>query len=123
MGDWQSGSNVGSALDDRPMEHWQQRLDHFVETMREMSRHTDPQAMVRAYGARMRQLRQLDGWISLSRRDLPAPKYRITRASIWTEEIDPWKQKDRLPVMEGGLLGELLYGERPRIIDDFTVDP
>ena len=105
------------------MLNWQERLDHFVETMREMSRHTDPQAMVRAYGARMQALRQLDGWVALSRRELPAPKYRITRASIWREQIDPWKDRDRLPVFEGGLLGELLYGERPRIIDDFEVSP
>lgn len=108
---------------DSVLQPWQERLDHFVETMREMSRHTDPQEMVRAYGSRMRELRHLDGWVSVSRRDLPAPKYRITRASIWPHEIDPWKQKDQLPLLEGGLLGELLYGERPRIIDDFQVQP
>ena len=54
----------------------------------------------------------------MSRRGLELPRFRITRASIWTEPIDPWKQKDRLPLLEGGLLGELLYGDEPRIIDD-----
>ncbi len=33
-----------------PNGDWQHRLDVIVETMREMSLQTDPQAMVRAYG-------------------------------------------------------------------------
>ncbi len=97
---------------------WQQRLAFIVDTMRDMSRQTDPQAMVRAYGTRMRQLMQTDRTVSLSRRDLPPQKYRITRSSLWREEINPWHNKDRLPVLEGGLLGELIYGDEPRIIDD-----
>ncbi len=102
---------------------WQQRLSIVVETMREMSRQTDPQAMVRAYGARMRQLRQFDGFLALSRRELDRPKYRITRSSRWREEVNPWKQKHLLPILEGGLLGELIYADEPRIIDDLAVAP
>ena len=36
------------------------------------------------------------------------------------KSIDPWKQKDRLPLLEGGLLGDLIYGDEPRLIDDIT---
>jgi sigma-B regulation protein RsbU (phosphoserine phosphatase) len=100
---------------------WQERLAFIVETMRDMSRQTDPQAMVRAYGTRMRQLMQTDRTVSLSRRDLPRPKYRITRSSLWKEEVNPWQNKDRLPVLEGGLLGELIYGDEPRVIDEIQV--
>jgi phosphoserine phosphatase RsbU/P len=89
-----------------------------TEMMREMSQQEDPQAMVRSYGERVRKLMPSDGWLSLSRRGLESPRYRITRASIWKEPIDPWKEKDRLPLLEGGLLGDLLYGDEPRIIDD-----
>jgi sigma-B regulation protein RsbU (phosphoserine phosphatase) len=46
------------------------RLEAVVAMMREMSEQTDPQAMVRAYGARMRQLIPTDGFVALSRRDL-----------------------------------------------------
>jgi len=100
---------------------WQERLAFIVETMRDMSRQTDPQAMVRAYGTRMRQLMQTDRTVSLSRRDLPWPKYRITRSSLWKEDINPWQNKDRLPVLEGGLLGELIYGDEPRVIDEIQI--
>ena len=97
---------------------WKQSLDQIVETMREMSLQDDPQAMVRAYGQRMRRFQQTDGFVALSRRGLEWPKYRVTRSSTWTAEIDPWNERERLPILEGGLMGELLYGDVPRIIDD-----
>jgi len=88
-----------------------------------MSSQTDPQAMVRAYGQRLRELLPLDRSLSLSRRDLAAPKFRVTRSSLWAGEVNPWLQKDRLPLLEGGILADLIYGDEPRIIDDLRVDP
>jgi len=102
---------------------WQDRLALIVETMRDISRQTDPQAMVRAFGKRSRDLLPIDRSVSLSRRDLAAPWYRITRSSIWQDEVNPWKQKDRLPMFDRGLLGELIYGDQPRIIDQLEVPP
>jgi sigma-B regulation protein RsbU (phosphoserine phosphatase) len=99
---------------------WETRLNLIVSAMREMSLQDDPQEMVRAYAKRVRQLRPAGGWVSVSRRGLERPYYRITRSSRWTEEINPWKQRDRLPVLEGGLLGDLIYGNQPRLIDDIT---
>jgi len=96
----------------------QERLAFIVDLLREMSLQTDPQAMVRTYGERIRQMRPTDGFLALSRRDLESPWYRITRSSAWTVEINPWKQKERLPLLAGGLLGELLYGDEPRLIQD-----
>jgi sigma-B regulation protein RsbU (phosphoserine phosphatase) len=100
--------------------NWQSRLASFVDAMREMSLQTEPEAMVRAYGARARAWMPADRWISLSRRGLVAPKYRITRSSTWIEKINPWKQKELLPLLEGGLLGDLIYGDEPRLIDDLS---
>src|SRR4051812_33974931 len=100
---------------------WEQRLAAIVEMMREMSRQTDPQAMAQTYYARVRQFISSDRFVALSRRDLVAPRYRITRSSLWPEALNPWEEKGRLPVLEGGLLGELLYGDAPRIIADLDV--
>lgn len=100
---------------------WQKRLAVIVETMRAISQQTDPQAMVRTYGARIRQLMPVDRSISLSRRGLTYPKYRITRSTTWQEVINPWKEKDRLPLLEGGLLSELLYADEPQLIDDLAL--
>jgi sigma-B regulation protein RsbU (phosphoserine phosphatase) len=105
-----------------PMGDWQTRMAVIVQMMREISLQTDPQAMVRTYGARMRQLLPVDRSLSLSRRGLAFSKYRITRSSTWQESIDPWKEKERLPVLEGGLLSRLIYGDEPQIIDDLVVE-
>jgi sigma-B regulation protein RsbU (phosphoserine phosphatase) len=119
-------------FDDAPLEtrpqsvfegDWRKRLDVIVATMREMSSQSDPQAMVRAYGRRMSELIPTDGRLSLSRRGLVYPQYRITRYSGWTEEINPWKSPERLPLLEGGILADLIYADEPRIIDDLDVSP
>ena len=97
---------------------WEKRLAIVVDTMRDMSRQTDPQEMVRAYARRMRTIYADDHFLALSRRELEFPNYRITRSSLWQESINPWKEKHRLPLLNGGLLGELLYADEPIIIDD-----
>jgi len=100
---------------------WRQTLDHIVETMREMSLQDDPQAMVRAYARQVRRYQQVDGYVALSRRGLEHPQYRVTRSGLWEKEVNPWLEKDKLPILKGGLLGELLYGDVPQIIDDLRV--
>jgi sigma-B regulation protein RsbU (phosphoserine phosphatase) len=100
---------------------WRRRLAEVVETMREMSLQTDPQAMVSAYGRRMRAAVGSDRTLSLSRRNLERPRLRVTRDSQWTTRIDPWKETDKLPMIEGGMMAELIYGNEPRIIDGTEV--
>lgn len=99
-----------------------ERLALVTETMRELSRQTDPQNMAKVYLHHLRQLLPNDGLVAISRRDLPSPHYRVTRSSRWTEEIDPWIQRELLPVVTGGILGELLYGNEPRILENLRVD-
>ena len=101
---------------------WKARLDLVVETVRSISSQTDPEAMVREYGKRLdRLMPHIDRFVSLSRRDLRAPHYRVTRSDLWKESVNPWKQKDRLPVLSGGLFGDLLYGDEPRLIQNFSI--
>src|SRR5262249_49493461 len=64
----------------------------------------------------------VDRRISLSRRGLAFPQYRITRSTTWKDDVNPWQDKDRLPLLEGGLLAELIYGNEPRLFDDLTID-
>src|SRR5262245_46211221 len=102
---------------------WRPSLPKIVELMKDMSRHTDPQEMVRSYGEKIRELLPIDRRVSLSRRGLEAPWFRITRSSTWTKDVNPWEEKSRLPLLEGGLLARLIYGDEPIIIDDLIVDP
>ena len=99
-----------------------QRIAESVELVREVSTQTDPQTMVRCYRDRMKTIFPRDASISISRRDLTYPYYRVTRSSTWDEDINPWKQKDLLPVLKGGLVADLIYANEPRVITDLKID-
>ncbi|MFO0903362.1 MAG: PP2C family protein-serine/threonine phosphatase [Pirellulales bacterium] len=100
---------------------WKERLDAVIETMRDMSQQTDPQAMVRAYSERMLKLLPIDRRISLSRRGLSHPQYRVTRSSTWEHDVNPWKERHRLPLLSGGVVAEWLYSESAMVLHDFHV--
>jgi phosphoserine phosphatase RsbU/P len=102
---------------------WQKRLEDVFELMQEMSRGTDPQEMVRAYGRRMTRIRPVDRRLSLSRRDVTPPKFHVTRDSATDDEINPWKEKHLLPLIAGGALAELFYAGRPVILENFQASP
>jgi sigma-B regulation protein RsbU (phosphoserine phosphatase) len=99
---------------------WQERLTIIDKAMREMSQQADPQSMVSSYSSHIRKMMPAGGWMSLSQRGLERPQFRITRSSMWAKAINPWKEKNRLPILEGGLLGDLIYGDKPRLIDDIA---
>jgi sigma-B regulation protein RsbU (phosphoserine phosphatase) len=113
--------NLTPQTRDGELTDWRERLDLIVETMREMSTQTDPQEMRRAYAERVRRLIPFDASLSLSRRELTYPAYRITRSTTWKRDINPWKEKELLPFLQGGVLAELLYGDEPRVFDDLRV--
>ncbi len=105
-----------------PRRPWDERLRHIVETMRLLSRQTDPESMVEVYSTRVRGSVPVDRYVSLSRRGLEKPWYRVTRSDTWDEHPNPWQNRDKLPMFDRGLLGELIYGDEPRIIDELEVD-
>lgn len=94
------------------------KLRFVDELMREVSRQTDPQEMVRVYRKGVARVSPSDRTVSLSRRGLEWPRFRVTRASTWDEDHNPWKMHARLPVHEGGLGAELAYADRPVLIDN-----
>lgn len=118
-------ADPGAGPTDRPAQvfrgTWESRLQQVIAMMRELSLQTDPQVMVQRYAARVRQITPNDGIVAISRRDVPAPKYRVTRSHLWGLERDPWKHAAELPVLEGGMLGKWLYGEVATVVDDLQV--
>jgi sigma-B regulation protein RsbU (phosphoserine phosphatase) len=100
---------------------WQDRLAHVVETMRAVSKEKDPQEMVRAYARRMRGSLEPGHTLSLSRRGLQYPFVRITRSTLWKEQLDPWANTAKLPVIKGGVLAELLYADDVRVMQTLDI--
>jgi sigma-B regulation protein RsbU (phosphoserine phosphatase) len=99
---------------------WQDQMKVILELMRDLSNLDDPQAAAVMYALRLKESGLIpDGErLSISRRNVAAPFYRVTRSSRWKENIDPWKNPQALPMMSGGLLGELLYSNDPAIIEN-----
>ena len=100
---------------------WQERMAFVEDMVREISLQTDPQAMVKVYSERMMKILPSDQRISLSRRDLQFPFVRVTRVETDELNLNPWKHRDSLPVLRGGLLADLIYAEKPTIIEDLKL--
>lgn len=101
---------------------WSDRLDVITKMMREVSRMTDPESMVDVYGTWVQAIQPVDRFVAISRRELMRPYYRITRSGLWEERnitINPWKERNRLPMFEHGILGDILYAEKPVVFNDF----
>jgi sigma-B regulation protein RsbU (phosphoserine phosphatase) len=99
---------------------WREELEIIDRTMKVISSLTDPEEFVSAYYNGIGELLPIDDYLALSRRDLQPPFYRITRSSRFEEDINPWTQRDRLPVMSGGIIGEIAYANKPVVIDDLA---
>jgi sigma-B regulation protein RsbU (phosphoserine phosphatase) len=97
---------------------WQDELAIIDRTMKAISSITDPEQLVDVYWRSIGDLIQVGDYVALSRRHVDPPFYLITRSSRFTEHHNPWTQRQRLPKLSGGLLGEIAYSNRPVIIDD-----
>jgi sigma-B regulation protein RsbU (phosphoserine phosphatase) len=106
---------------DTESRNWRGKLTATVELMRALSRSSDPQEMYALFSRRMDEVFPVTRRISLSRRGLRPPEYRVTRCSLWKDAANPWTEPDRLPVHRGGVLADLLYADDPRLIPDLRI--
>jgi sigma-B regulation protein RsbU (phosphoserine phosphatase) len=100
---------------------WQEELEIIDRTMKAISGITDPDELVDVYWNGIGKLIALNDYLAISRRNVEPPFYLITRSSRFTEQINPWTQRERLPRMSGGVLGEIAYANKPVLIDDLPV--
>jgi sigma-B regulation protein RsbU (phosphoserine phosphatase) len=97
---------------------WEEELAIVDHAMKAVSRVDTPEEMVDVYWSHIGELMPGDDYVTLSRRGVEPPDFIVTRSSRWESELNPWTERDRLPRLRGGLLGELAYAERPVYIDD-----
>jgi sigma-B regulation protein RsbU (phosphoserine phosphatase) len=97
---------------------WKEELDIIDRTMKAISSITDPEQLVEEYWDGVGELLDVQNYLAVSRRNVEPPGYLITRSSRFTEHFNPWTQRERLPKLQGGLLGEIAYANAPVIIED-----
>ena len=98
------------------------RLADSVELMRELSRYADPDELSRVFSKRLNQLYPTSRQLTVSRRGLDRPHFHVERFNLWKDAVNPYRQPEKLPLTSGGLIGELIYEEQPRVIDDLELD-
>jgi sigma-B regulation protein RsbU (phosphoserine phosphatase) len=98
------------------------RVERTDALVRQLSHEEEPDRIIRVIAAQDQHAVPRDGVVSLSRRGLSQPYYRITRSTLWKETINPWDEPEKLPVFDRGLLGELIYAGRPAIVDRVQLD-
>jgi sigma-B regulation protein RsbU (phosphoserine phosphatase) len=97
---------------------WREELEIVDRTMKAISGVSDPEDLVEVYWRNIGELLPINDYVSVSRRGVRPPNYLVTRSSRFTEDINPWTQRDRLPLLSGGVLGDLAYANQPVVIDD-----
>jgi sigma-B regulation protein RsbU (phosphoserine phosphatase) len=99
------------------------RVQQMDELVKELSLQDDPDRLVRVFDRQTDLLYPRDGLVTVSRRELDAPHYRVTRSWRQRQRINPWTDWHRLPVFDSGLLGSFLYAAKPQIVNRFAVPP
>ncbi len=97
---------------------WQEELEIIDRTMKAISGVSDPERLIEIYWGGIGELIAIEDYVAVSRRGVEPPGYLITRSSRFTEHVNPWTEREKLPRMSGGLLGEIAFSNRPNIIDD-----
>jgi sigma-B regulation protein RsbU (phosphoserine phosphatase) len=97
------------------------RVEQMDALVRELSFQDDPDHLIRVFGRHSDMLYPRDGLLTVSRRELEPPHYRITRSWRWRETINAWTEPHRLPVFDRGLLGDLLHAGKPVVLNRLEV--
>jgi sigma-B regulation protein RsbU (phosphoserine phosphatase) len=124
----------GSALTDEPLAAGapgpdgdngpaHSRLRRIDDLVMAMSAQDDADRLVRVFARQGAFLVRGECFLSVSRRDLAAPYYRLTRSWRWRESANPYTEAHRLPLFDRGLLGELLYVGKPALLNRLEVEP
>src|SRR5215213_5503277 len=97
---------------------WTEELEIIDRTMRAISSISDPEQLISAYWNGISALLPNRDHMAVSRRGVKPPYYLVTRSSRIKGGVNPWKQRDQLPKLSGGIVGEIAYANKPVIIDD-----
>lgn len=99
----------------------EERLERVIGSIKALSSTEDPRKMIEVFGEEVGSTLERDATISLTRRNVPAPQFQISRFSEWEDPIDPWLHPEKLPTIEGGILGDLIFGGKAVVINDLNV--
>jgi len=106
---------------DKTFETWRSSTAMVSDVLCTMSGQVDANELVNRYVSQMAPALRFDRSVSVSRRGLAYPTFRVTRHSEVQTRVDPWKYPEKLSTLSGGLLAELLYAGQVEMLDELAV--
>ena len=102
-------------------------VDVFMDMVARLSKADTPMDVMNIYGQAVRKARGEMALITLSCKGLKPGQYRVTRQidydwSNIAESNDPWRDRDRLTIHTGGILGRLIATNEPKLATDLRID-
>ena len=105
------------------------KIAALTQVLKEVSSVKDPAEMLKAFGPWIGQRFPRDAFVSVSVRDLPQGKYKITRSLTYPQSRsmqatitgNPWRDWQLLPTYEGGLIGEIVATGEPQVVTGFDL--
>ncbi len=108
------------------------KIASLTSILRDVSSVKDPTELLKAFGPWIGQRFPRDAFVSVSIRDLPEGKYKITRSISNSGQAtpppsptgNPWRDWNQLPTYEGGLIGQIIATKNPQLVTnlDLTKD-
>lgn len=95
----------------------------YLKLVRELSFQRRPEDLINTYRARSQFVVRFDDSVSLSRVGMPPGRVRITRSTRWSNPPDPWRERDLHPVVDSGLLVQLVEAGVPAKMDRVELEP
>jgi sigma-B regulation protein RsbU (phosphoserine phosphatase) len=98
------------------------RIGLLLDTVRALSRATEPAEVQRVFSERAAELWGPRGYVSVSTRGLRPGEYKITRTILdlgrrdEMTSADPWSRWHAMPVHTGGFIGEIIRSAEPRLL-------
>jgi response regulator RpfG family c-di-GMP phosphodiesterase len=102
---------------------WRRRLQLVTDAARDMSRRDTATDILSACQTRRRDWLPVDGILTVSRRGLQRPGFRITAGDPWLTLTSSSNAALEGAILEGGLLGELVHAGHATTIEELAADP
>lgn len=105
------------------------RIPELNQLFREGSKIEEPHLMLRHFARWFGRTPRSDLLVSVSRRGLPEGSYKVTRKLTMDERLNahrietpnPWKTWDQIPVLQGGIVGEIISVHEPQLLLDLDL--
>jgi len=99
------------------------RLREYLPLVRQMSLQRSPEDLLRLYRTRARFIVPHDHSLTVTRQATTGCQVRVMASTLLNLELDPWREPEQMPLIESGLLCQLMRAGQAVKVDELQVEP